>query len=256
MRTVATGRRLATAHLDLARAELAAIVDDAKQVALQVGLALALLLFIALLVPVGMTLFLGEWVFGSMGWGILHGTLFSVAIAVVLVLMALRVSRSYLAGTLAAAVLAGAAVAIVLGLAWPNAVYTAIGDSLAIAVDPGVRPLVVGMAVGGIVVGLIGLGVGAWLGGVRSALGVLVAGAVIGVLLGAFTAISFRLHVGVALGIAVALTAWPALAALALRDYDWEALKRRFWPAASKAAAEETIGFVKAHLPGSKEDAA
>lgn len=255
-RTVGAARRLVTAHVSLAKAELAAIVTDVKQVAIEVGIAVALLIYVAMLVPVGSALFLGEWIFGSMGWGIVHGALFSVATAVVLLLGALRVSRSYLAGTLLAAVVVGVIVGTVLGLAWPNAVYASIGESLSLAVDPGVRPLVVGMIVGAVVLGLIGLGVGAWQGGGASAVTGLVAGAIAGFLVGAFTAISFSLQVGVALGITVALIVWPALAALALRGYDWEDLKRRFWPAASKAAAEETIEFVKARLPGSKEDAA
>jgi hypothetical protein len=54
----------------------------------------------------------------------------------------------------------------------------------------------------------------------------------------------------------VALVAWPVLASLRLRDYDWEALKQRFTPQASIDAAMETKAFVEARLPGAKEDGA
>jgi len=254
-RTIGAGRRLAIAHVDLAKAELAVIVDDAKKVAIQVGLALALVAYVGLLVPVGMALFLGEWIFGSMGWGILHGALFSIATAVALVLGALRVSRAYIAGTLLVAIVIGIAVGTILGVAWPNAAYAAIGQSMASPFDAGVRPLIVGLALWGTVFALLGILGGARAGGVGGAIGGFVGGAVVGALFGAITAISFSLQVGAALGVMVTLVAWSVLAALALRNYDWEDLKRRFTPSASMAAAEETMAFVKSRLPGRKGDA-
>lgn len=220
------------------------------------GIAFALLAFVGFLVPVGMALFLGEWLFGSMGWGILHGSLFSIGMAVILVLVALGIPRSYLGGTFLVAVLAGIAVAIVLGLAWPNAGYEALGSSVAPGVDPGVRPLVVGTILGAAVLGLLGLLVGARVGGGGGAVGGLVGGAILGTLVGTFTAITFSLRVGVALGITVGLVLWPVLAALAMRSYDWSDLKRRFMPQASIDAARESMDFVKARLPGRKEDEA
>ena len=254
--TIGAGRRLATAHVDLAKAELAVILADVKQIAALAGMALALLLYVLVLVPVGMALFLGEWIFGSMGWGILHGTLFSIATAVILVLIALRVSRAYLAGTLILAALAGLAVAVVLGLALPNAAYAAIAESVAPGLDAGVAALFVGVAIWGAIVGLVGLVAGARSSGVGGALGGFFVGAIVGALFGAFTAITFDPEVGAALGVAVTLVAWPALATLRLRDYDWEALKQRFTPQASIDAAMETKAYVEARMPGTKEDVA
>jgi hypothetical protein len=190
-----------------------------------------------------------------MGWGILHATLFSIATAIVLVLGALRISRSYLAGMLLVAIGIGIVVGTVLGLAWPHAAYTAIGDSAMSGIDPAIRPLLVGLTLWGTIFAFIGLLVGARAGGVGGAIGGFFGGAIVGALLGAFTAISFSLQVGVALGVTATLIAWPALAALALRGYDWEDLKRRFMPSASIAAAEETRDWAKARLPGSREDA-
>jgi hypothetical protein len=252
--TIEAGRRLFRAHVDLGKAELAVIVDEAKHVAVQVGVALALLLYVALLVPVGMALFVGEWLFGSMGWGILHGALCSIATAVVLVLGALRVAPKYLAGTFLVSVLVGVGVGTVLGLAWPNAAYAAIGTSLVPGVDAGVRPLVVGMALWAVVLGLLGVLAGARVGGAGGAVGGLVAGALLGAVAGAFTAISFSLQVGAGLGVTLALIAWPVLAALALRGYDPAELKARFVPQASIDAARQTMDFVQERMPGRKED--
>lgn len=249
---------MVNAHVVLAKAELAVIAADLKQVVAQVGAAIALLLYIGLLVPVGTALFLGEWLFGSMGWGILHGALFSIALAVVLVLGALRISRTYLVGTLFLAVLVGIAVGTVFGLALPNAAYQALGEVIAPDVDPAYRPLVIALALWGGVMALLGIIGGARAGGVGGAIGGFFGGAIVGALIGAFTAISFSLQVGVAIGVAVTLVAWPAFAALALRGYDWEDLQRRFTPQASIDAAMETKAFVEARLPGrkgSEEDA-
>ena len=255
-RTIAAARGLVAAHIVLAKAELAVILEDVKQVAIQVGIAIALVLYVALLVSVGTALFLGEWIFGSMGWGILHGTLFCLATAFILVLGALRISRRYLAGTFLLALVIGIAVGTVLGLALPNAAYAAIGESAIPTVDPAIRPLLVGLTLWGTVFAFVGLVAGARAGGVGGALGGFVAGAVVGVLFGAFTAISFSLQVGIALGVTATLIAWPILGGLALRGYDWEALKLRFMPSASIAAAEESMAWAKARLPGSKEDGA
>jgi hypothetical protein len=103
---------------------------------------------------------------------------------------------------------------------------------------------------------LVGLLLGARASGVGGALGGFFVGAIVGALFGAFTAISFSPQVGAALGVTVALVAWPVLASLRLRDYDWEALKQRFTPQASIDAAMETKAYVEARLPGTREDVA
>jgi len=72
--------RMLDAHITLLRAELQIA---GKELGIIVGLAagaLALAAIIGILLYVGSALFLGEWLFGSMGWGIIHGTLLPVAI--------------------------------------------------------------------------------------------------------------------------------------------------------------------------------
>ncbi len=67
--------RMIDAHIALLRAELTV---TGKALGIIVGLALAAFIIAVLtgiLLYVGSFLFLGQWLFGSMGWGIIHGTL-------------------------------------------------------------------------------------------------------------------------------------------------------------------------------------
>ncbi len=248
-RTVDAGRRLVTTHVDLARAEFTEIAERAKAAALLVSIAIALLLFVAILAPVGTALFIGEWLFGSIGWGVLHGTLFCVALVVALLLGALQIPRRHLAVAFVGALVLGIGVAVVLGLAWPNQLFARAGESVIPGVDAGVRPLVAGLALGALVFGVLGFLAGARAGGAGGAVAGLIGGGVIGVLIGAFLAISFSLHVGVALGICATFIAWPALAATALRSYDWGVIKARYWPGTTIETTKETIEWVRARTP-------
>ena len=72
---------LVKAHLELARAEFADILDEIKLVAILVGLAFVALFAVSLLLPIGLSLFIGETLFGSLGWGVLHGTLLLLGVA-------------------------------------------------------------------------------------------------------------------------------------------------------------------------------
>ena len=66
--------RLLVAHIDLLKAELAVTGHDLGIIAaLGIG-AISLVLVALLLIAIGTFLFVGEWLFGSMAWGILHGT--------------------------------------------------------------------------------------------------------------------------------------------------------------------------------------
>ena len=80
-----------------------------------------------LFVPVGGTLFLGEWLFGSIGWGLLLGTELAIGGAVLLVLAALYVPAGRIVGRFVLALLAGVVVAVVLALDLPHQAFTSIG---------------------------------------------------------------------------------------------------------------------------------
>ncbi len=244
-------RRLLTAHRDLAQAEIGDILDEVKGVAILVGIAVALLLLAGLIVPIGFSLFLGEWLFGSLGWGVLHGPLFLIGLGIACIVAALGMRGGTILGQLVLAVIIGAVVGVLLGLDLTNQGWRALGERLAPGIEPGVRPLAVGAGVSALVLAVLGLIVGAWRGGLGGAFGGLVSGAILGAILGAFTAIAFGPRVGAAVGVTVALIAWPALlgATMSRTGVDSEALKARFWPSQTIATSKETIEWVRARTP-------
>lgn len=122
-------RRLVGAHLELARAEAAEIGAEIGKVALLAGAAFGALFVVGLLVPIGLILFLADWLLGSMGWGVLLGSLALLDFGLVAVLVALgvpggRIGRdlglallaSIAATTLLVMFLTGARVGVALGL--------------------------------------------------------------------------------------------------------------------------------------------
>ena len=148
--------RLLTAHLELLKAELAV---TGREIGLIVGLALAALslaLLIVTLVYTGTWLFLGEWLFGSLGWGVLHGTLFTIAI---IVPIALNLAGGWF-GAWVRGLLIGLLVTIGLSLLFASnlarSAAVAAGDQLevSLALEPAVLPSLVGLVTGGLVVGL------------------------------------------------------------------------------------------------------
>jgi hypothetical protein len=236
------------AHVELAKAEAGEIAGEVKRAAALGGIAVACLLFLLVFLPTGLFLFLGEWLFGSIGWGLLHASELLVDVAVLAALLAIRASG--LVRALAIAALVGAVLAIVLGADLFNRLWGGIGDATGLGAGD-TRPLFTGIVVLGVVGGLLGLAVGAQAAGPRGALGGLVAGLVGGAILGAFSAITFGPRVGVALGIAIGLAAWPILMGLAVsrQGINGEMLKARFWPTATIDTAKETIEWAKSRTP-------
>ena len=135
------------AHVDLAKAEAGAIAGQVGRVAALGALAFALVIFAVFLLVIGVSLFLGEWLLGSIGWGVLHGFLFFVSVAMACVLLAIGVvRRPDRPRARARRVVVGIVVGVVLG---PRPAQPGLHDHRRqrpdLAVDPGVRPLVVGM---------------------------------------------------------------------------------------------------------------
>src|SRR6478609_6475635 len=173
---------LVRAHVDLAKAEASEIGDEIKVVAAGAGIALVSLILIAFLVPIGTLLFLGEWLFGSLGWGVLHGTEFLALLAVGAVLAVLhagRVGRSILL-----AFVAGVVVAILFGTNAPNQLYSLIAHQVGTIADPGPIAFAAGAAIGAAVFGLLGAFAGARNGSAGDAFKGLLGGAIIGALIG------------------------------------------------------------------------
>jgi hypothetical protein len=184
---------LVRAHIDLAKAEASEIGGEIQVVAAGVGLAFGAVLLVAFLIPIGTMLFLGEWLFGSLGWGVLLGTealLLTATTAVLTVLRAGGVGRS-----IVLAFLAGTLVAILFGTNAPNMLYSLIADQLGTTNDPGDFAIVVGAAIGAVVVGLLGLLAGVRNRTVGDAVRGLVGGAILGGLMGALVGGIARLGV-------------------------------------------------------------
>jgi hypothetical protein len=248
--TIEAVKRLAQAHIALARAEAGEIVDEVKRmVGLALG-ALGLLAVAGFLVLLGGLLFLGEWLFGSIGWGVLHGTLLFLDLALVLGLLALAVPGRRLGRDVAIAAVLGLAAGLVLALDLAHRGWSSLGDQTAGTIDPAWRATVaavVALAVIGAIIGFVArirTGFGAAIG---AAVGLAILGAVIGVV----SAASIDPQVGAALGVLVALVAWPTMSGLgvARTGIDGEALKAKFMPDETIAQTKETIEWVRARVP-------
>ena len=248
--TFAAGKRLVTAHIDLAKAEMA---DIAGAVGRMVGLfagAFVLVLFAVTLLSIGGLLFLGEWLFGSIGWGVLHGTVLLIDLALVAVLLALDVKGGRIGVSLLIAVVAGLIVGVVMGLDLTHRGWTSLGDQIAGQFDPNTRAVLLAVGASALVLGLLGFATGVR-HGLGHALGRLLIWAIIGVLVGLLTVVSIPPTVGAALGVLVALVVWPILAGLDLAraGVDGEALKKKFTPEETINLTKETIEWVRARTP-------
>lgn len=237
------------AHIELGKAEAAEIGGEIARSAALGCLAIAGLLFIGLLLPIGLTLFFGEWLFGSMGWGVVLGTLWWMGIAVTAVLVALRVTG--VQWSLAGAFVVAIAFAILFAFRMPRSLWIWIGDQVNVAGTFGTAtaPLV-GVLVVGIVGAIVGLALGARRGG-GVAIGGLIGGFVLGALLGMFSAINFDRKAGAATGIAIGLLVWPMLMAARLMrvGVDVEDLKQRYYPDETVETAKETWQWVRERTP-------
>ena len=145
---------LVIAHIDLAKAEAGAIAGEVGRVAALGALAIALVIFAVFLLVIGLSLGIGEWVLGSMGWGVVHGVELFLAVAMAAILLAVGIAPARIVRALAGGIIVGLVIGVALALNLPNQAYAAIGDATALPVDPGIRPLVVGLLIGGFI-GLI-----------------------------------------------------------------------------------------------------
>ena len=150
-----SAKRLLDAHIELAKAEFEEIGDAIKRAAILGGVAIGALLVTALLLTVGLPLFLGEWLFGSIGWGLLLGLLLLVAIAVTSALAAIGIETSRLGRSIFTGVIVAIVVGIVLGLSLTNRAWSAVGDGLLPIVSAESRPLVAALVILPLVLGVI-----------------------------------------------------------------------------------------------------
>jgi len=248
--TFAAGKRLFQAHVALAKAELSEIVDEVKRMVALIGAAIGILVLAGLLFGIGLFLFLGEWLFGSIGWGVLLGTLLLVDIAVVAVLLALDIKGSRLGSSFILAAIVGAVVGVVFGLDLTNRGWTALGDAVAAYYDPSTRTVLLAIGASAAVGAILGL-LNRMAAGVGDAIGGIVIGGVVGALVGGLSVISMPTTVGAALGVLITLVVWPILAARDVMQtgVDGEAIMKRFTPDETIGLTKETIEWVRARMP-------
>lgn len=227
------------AHIELLKAELNDILGELKVLASQAGLALGIALMTAVLLWVGGFLFLGEWLFGSIGWGLAHGLLTGVAAIVALALGIVGAKARYTAFSFLVALVIVIAIALLCGI---NVAYNAVESvvpNLAGPLNaPGVVALLSGLVVGAILFGVLL----AFVGGVRGAIGGIVLGAILGALVGWLIAgAPWTWPPAVGFAITVGLVAWPVLNLIfAFPSLDPAARFARLYPRQSIDAANET----------------
>ena len=252
------------AHVRLAQAEFAEIADELKRAAMLGGIALALLFVAGMLVSIGLILWLDEWLFGSIGWGPVHGTLFLIAVAATLALLILPASAGRIGLSAFVGAIAGVVVAVILGLNLTNQGWGWVADHyfsgltwpldghpMAVVDRPIATAVIVLSEVFGVVAFVVGLFLGRGiLRRIGSAIGAGIVAALVGAILGAITGVPISWNIAIAIGLAVFLLVWPALAAvLVLTHIDGKELKQRFVPQQTIETTKETIEWVREQLP-------
>lgn len=241
------GQKLADAHIELLRAELTVA---GRELGIVIGMAVAILVLAVvagLLLVIGTCLFLGEWLFGSMAWGIVHGVSFFVALIVPLALDLAGGRRDAFARGLVAALM----VTIVLwalfasNLLRDSAVNMARSLESSLAIEPAFLPTLVGLVAGAVVLGVACLVLGLRRGGVGRllVLGLLV-GAIVGAILGSVT---FDTKGALAIALTIGLIAWIGVTILvAVRTgFDPEGRYEAMVPRESIAMAQDTKTFLQ-----------
>jgi hypothetical protein len=248
--TITAIKRLVRSHVDLAKAEVGEIVDEVKRMVALGAAALAALLLVGLLFTLGGLLFLGEWLFGSIGWGVLLGTFLLLDLAVVALLLALDVSGSRIGNAFVIGAIIGLIVGVPLALDLGHRAWVAAGDAVVPGYDPSTRTVLLAVGIVAAIGAVLGFLAGLR-GGFGRAIGGLIGGGILGAGLGLLTSVSIPGTVGAAIGVLVWLLAWPALAGrdVMRTGVDGEALMRKFTPKETIELTKETIEWVRARTP-------
>lgn len=297
---------LVSAHIGLLKTEIGVIVEQVKIIALLAGMMLGLALLLATLLYTGIWLFLGEWLFGSIGWGLLHGALATLGIIAALGLVMIGNTPRVPVMALGLAVLLGTLLSILFGTNLLRSASVALADALepALRLDAsamnglhvtllamaavmgilgflaGIRagilsaigglligavggalfgfalggdsldaayPMLAGALVGLVVLGLIGLMLGARTAGAGGALSGFALLGMLGVALGAILgAVTFDLRGAAAIGVTLGLLSWLAFQGILAAREGIDPTKRfgRLVPNETMAAANETRSWL------------
>ena len=255
--------RMLDAHVTLLRAELEIAGREIGIIAgLAVG-ALVIALLVLGLVYIGSFLFIGEWLFGSMGWGIIHGTLLGLAfIGFVGINLAGGDERAYAAG---AAIGVGAT--IVLALVLLSNVANESGEAVRRWIVDELQTeglpfgeewlvLLVGIVIGALIGGVVAL-IASWRSQAGRPFAVLMSGLFAGGLIGAiWFPTRYQAPDGVlGLAIMVGLLTWigAGIALAARRGFDPEARYANLVPRESIAAFKDSKEFLSSEWQRQKD---
>lgn len=243
-RTRAAFAGLFRAHVDLLKAEISEIASQLKLITAQAGCALVVLMMTGTLLYVGGFLFLGEWLFGSIGWGLAHGVLLGVALAVVLGLAIIGATRGAAFGSLLLAVVGTVGIALLCGSNVAHNAARDVATRLAFPLDSTVSvALLAGAVIGAILFALM-LG---RLAGRVGFIGGLILGAILGMPIGWLIAASpWTWPPAIGFAITLGLILWPIFdVVLALPGLDPAERFAKLYPRESIEAAKETRAWLE-----------
>lgn len=236
--------RLVRAHIDLFKAEIGAIVSQVGTMAGLAGAALGVALLVANMLYIGGFLFAGEWLFGSMGWGLAHGLLFGIGLIVALLLLFLGAEGMSIAlsfvGTLVVMLVVGLLTGSNMGYSLADQTAANLASPLN---SPGVVALIAGAILGAVLFALMlarVAGRGGFIGG-------LFLGLVIGALVGWLIAgAPWTLPPAAGFAITIGLMSWPILAfVFAWPGIDLEERFGSLAPRQSMEAVNETRAWLE-----------
>ena len=243
-RTRAAFVGLFQSHVDLLKAEISEIASQLKLISAQAGCALVILMMTGTLLYVGGFLFAGEWLFGSIGWGLAHGLLFGLATAVILALAIIGATRRAALGGLFLAVLA------TIGIAWlsgSNVAYNAAADIAPRMAFPLDSTVSVALAAGALIGAVLFALMLARVAGRGGFIGGLFIGALLGAPVGWLIAASpWTWPPAIGFAITVGLITWPILdVVLAAPGLDPGERFAKLAPRQSIEAAKETRAWLE-----------
>ena len=197
---------------------------------------------------VGSLLFLGEWLFGSIGWGVLDGVLL---ILVFIEAIALNLAGGKV-GAWARAGVVSLVIGIVLGVIFSTNLLHNAADWLAtqlnLGVDHSLAIWLIPALVGGVILGLVAAALGARAAGAAGGAGGFIGAFVLGFLLiGFFAATPLNTQVAAAFAATAWLILWLALAGLLAwrAGIDPKARYDRLVPRESMAQFQATKSYLE-----------
>ena len=235
---------LVNAHINLLKAELSEI---AGQIAVIVGMGFVALVFAFLTFAtlyIGGFLFVGEWLFGSMGWGLAHGVLFGIVIIVNLIFGILGASGMRLVAAFIVALVVLFAVSVLCG---SNVGYTLASNASSSFAPPLGTPGVIALLAGIVFGAILFMLLLARLAGRKGAIGGLFLGVVLGALLGWLIAgAPWTWGPAFGFGITIALLTWIIMIiVLAVPGLDPAAKFSQLYPRQSVESFDETRAFLE-----------